>query len=100
MALIFQVDKEGRARPKIRCDACGGIIENYADGVALVDTPDPKPGAVIEPIFHCTHCEEEAKQARGARHSMPIDHFMLYVFNNIQLTPSVLQNAGRSLKEL
>jgi hypothetical protein len=100
MALIFQVDEKGRARPKIRCDACGGIIQNYADGVAVTDTAEVKPGTVIEPIFHCNHCEEEAEKTRGSRHTMPIDHFMLYVFNNIQLTPSALENAGRSLKEL
>jgi hypothetical protein len=31
---------------------------------------------------------------------MPIDHFMLYVLNNIQLTPNALEHAGRSLKQL
>jgi hypothetical protein len=31
---------------------------------------------------------------------MPIDHFMLYVLNNIQLTPNALEEAGRSLKDL
>ena len=43
MALIFQVDKDGRTRPTIRCDSCQGVIENYADGfVALpnIDTPE------------------------------------------------------------
>jgi hypothetical protein len=32
----FEVDNDGRARPKIRCDSCGGVIENYGDGVALL----------------------------------------------------------------
>jgi hypothetical protein len=100
MALIFQVDDEGHARPKIRCDACGGVIENYADGVALLDTPNPKPGTVIEPIFHCSGCEVKAEKTSAPRHSMPIDHFMLYVLNNIQLTPNALEHAGRSLKQL
>jgi hypothetical protein len=29
---------------------------------------------------------------------MVIDHFTLYVLNNIQLTPNVLEEAGLSLK--
>jgi len=51
MALIFQVDSEGHARPEIRCGSCGGVIENYADGVALQDIASPEPGTVTEPIF-------------------------------------------------
>ena len=98
MALIFQIDDEGHARPKIRCDSCGGVIENYADGVALLDTPSAKSGTVVEPIFHCAHCEEKAEKVSAPRRSMPIDHFMLYVLNNIQLTPNALEEAGRSLK--
>ena len=100
MALIFQVDNEGHACPKIRCDSCGGVIENHADGVALLGTPNPKPGTVIEPIFHCAGCEEEAKKTSAPRRSMSIDHFMLYVLNNMQLTPNALVEAGRSLKGL
>jgi hypothetical protein len=95
MALIFQVDDEGHARPKIRCDTCGGVIENYTDGVALLDDPSPKPGTILEPIFHCTGCEEIAQKAHPSRH---IDHFMLYVLNNIQLTPRVLEEAGQKMK--
>jgi hypothetical protein len=98
MALIFQVDNEGHARPKIRCDSCGGVIENYADGVAVLDTPSRKPGTVIEPIFQCAHCDQEAENTRPAQRSMPIDHFMLYVLNNIQLTPNALEEARRNLK--
>jgi hypothetical protein len=100
MALIFQVDDEGHTRPKIRCDSCGGVIENHTDGVALLGAPNPKPGTVIEPIFHCAGCEGEAKKTSAPRHSMSIDHFMLYVLNNIQLTPNALEEAGRSLKGL
>ena|SRR6476620_7860490 len=98
MALIFQVDDTGHARPKIRCDTCGGVIENYTDGVALLDDPSPKPGTILEPIFHCNGCEEAAQKAHPSRHSMPIDHFMLYVLNNIQLTPTVLEEAGQKMK--
>jgi len=29
---------------------------------------------------------------------MRVDHFMLYVLNNIQLTPDALEKAGRNLK--
>jgi hypothetical protein len=97
MALIFQVDNEGHARPKIRCDSCGGVIENYADGVAVLETPSPKPGTVIEPIFQCAHCEEKEEKTGAPRRSMPIDHFMLHVLNNIQLTPNALEEAGRKL---
>jgi hypothetical protein len=100
MALVFQVDEDGHAGPKIRCDSCGGVIENYADGVALSDTPSQKPGTLIEPIFHCAGCEEKADKKSGPRHSMPIDQFMLYVLNNIQLTPNALEQAGRRLKRI
>jgi hypothetical protein len=97
MALVFQVDNEGHARPKIRCDSCGGVIENYANGVALLETPSPKPRTIIEPIFHCAYCEEKEEKMGASRQSMPIDHFMLYV-KNIQLTPNALEEAGRKLK--
>jgi hypothetical protein len=97
MALIFQVDNESHVRAKVQCDKCGGIIENFADGVALVDNPDPKPGTVLEPIFHCNGCEKNAPK-NPYRHAMPIDHFMLYVLNNIQLTPNALEDAGQQLK--
>ena len=100
MALIFEVDNDGRPRPKIRCDSCGGVIENYGDGVALLDTPSAAPGAFIEPIFHCLHCEEKAEKTSTPRCSMPIDRFMLYVLNNIQLTPKALEEAGRSMEKL
>jgi hypothetical protein len=30
---------------------------------------------------------------------MRIDHFMLYVLNNIQLTPNSLEQAGMNLKD-
>ncbi|MBV8378312.1 MAG: hypothetical protein JO279_15045 [Verrucomicrobia bacterium] len=99
MPLIFQVDDKGRVRPKIQCDSCGGVVENYADGVALVDTKELKPGEVTQPIFHCVHCEEKEK-GKAPRQSMPIDHFMLYVLNNIQLTPNALQEARQSLRSL
>jgi hypothetical protein len=100
MAFIFEVDKEGHARPKIRCDSCGGIIKNYADGVATLDTSSAAPGTVIEPIFRCNHCEEEAEKTSPPGRSMRIDHFMLYVLNNIQLTPNSLEQAGRRLKDV
>src|SRR5260221_7247268 len=66
MALIFQVDDEGHARPKIRCDSCGRVIENHADGVALLGSPNPKPGTVIEPIFHCEGCEGQENECAPA----------------------------------
>ena len=98
MAFVFEVDKSGHVRPKIRCDSCGGTIENYADGVAIVDSAGPAPGTIVEPIFRCTHCEEEAEKSGPSRRSMRIDHFMLYVLNNIQLTPKALEDAGQRMK--
>jgi hypothetical protein len=92
------VDDKGHLGPKLRCDNCGPMIENYADGVALVDPPSPKPGTIIEPIFHCAGCEETLQKKSESRHSMPPDHFMLYVLNNIQLTPKALEEAGQKLR--
>jgi hypothetical protein len=96
MALIFQIDDKGRARPKIQCDSCGGIIEDYTAGVALLETKGLKPGAITEPIFHCAGCEQKETH----QHAMPIDHFMLYVLNNIQLSPTALEEARHTLKSL
>lgn len=96
MALIFQVDDKGHARPKISCDACGKVIENHSGGIAICDSQGTKPGAVIEPTFECEHCKVKGRGVPS--NSMPIDHFMLYLLNNIQLTPNVLEEAGRRLK--
>jgi hypothetical protein len=98
MAFIFQVDESGQTRPTIRCDSCKGVIQNYANGFVTLDAQSAAPGAVIEPVFHCAHCEEEAKKAGTSRRSMPIDYFMLSVLNNIQLTPGALEEAGRRLR--
>jgi hypothetical protein len=98
MALVFEVENDGRARPKIRCDSCGGVVER--DGVALLDTPGAAPGISVEPIFYCAHCEEKAEKTSAPRRSMPIDRFMLYVLNNIQLTPKALEEASRSMEKL
>jgi hypothetical protein len=98
MALIFQVDDQGRVAPKIRCDNCGATIENYAEGSASLDVQDPEPGTIVEPVFHCAGCEKSLQNTSSSRRSMPIDHFMLYVLNNIQLTPRALEEAGQKLK--
>jgi hypothetical protein len=98
MALIFQVDDQGRVAPKIRCDKCGATVENYAGAAALLDVPNPKPGTIVEPIFHCAGCAKNDQTTTASRRSMPIDHFMLYVLNNIQLTPRALEEAGQKLK--
>jgi hypothetical protein len=99
MAFIFQVDENGQTLPTIRCDSCEGVIENYADGFVTLDDRSATPGTIIEPIFHCAGCEEEAKKAGTSRHPVPLDHFMLSVLNNIQLTPGALEEAGRKLRE-
>ena len=93
MALILQVDDEGHVRPKLRCDACGKVIESHSGATAVWDRQSTKPGAVLEPTFQCEHCNAKA----GGIPSLPIDHFMLYLLNNIQLTPRVLEEAGRRL---
>jgi hypothetical protein len=99
MALIFQVDDESHVSPKIRCDNCGAIIENYTDGVvALLEDRSPQPGTTIEAVFYCAGCEKSKHETSAPRCSMPIDHFMLYVLNNIQLTPRALEEAGQKLK--
>jgi hypothetical protein len=97
MALIFQVDEQGGVAPKIRCDKCGATVENYAEGTALLDVPNPKPGTIVEPIFHCPGCAKNDHTTNESRRSMPLDHFMLYVLNNIQLTPRALEEAGQKL---
>jgi hypothetical protein len=98
MAFIFQVDDKSQISPKIRCDNCGAIIEDYAHGVVHLDDPSPKPGTTIEPIFHCAGCQERLHESNASRNSMPIDHFMLYLLNNIQLTPRALEEAGQKLR--
>jgi hypothetical protein len=98
MALTFQVDDKGQLEPKIRCDGCGGIIENYTDGVALVETPSPKVGPIKDPVFLCTGCAKSEQRKGDSRRSMPLDHFMLYLLNNIQLTPRALEDAGQKLR--
>jgi hypothetical protein len=100
MAFIFQVDKNGHPRPKIRCDACGGIIENYADGFATLDSKSATPGAALETIFHCAHCQDVTEKVGKPQRSMRIDKFMLYALNNIQLTPNALEEVGRKLIDL
>jgi hypothetical protein len=36
MALILEVHNDGGARPKIRSDSCGGVIQNNLNRVALL----------------------------------------------------------------
>ena len=98
MALIFQVDDKGQIGPRIRCDKCGGVIKNYADGVAVLDDSALKPGTILEPIFHCGGCEKIEHEKHPSQRSMPIDHFMLYVLNNIQLTPNALEQARQKVE--
>jgi hypothetical protein len=97
MALKFYVDDRGRARPKISCDVCGGVIENHSGGIAICDSQGAKAGAVLEPSFQCEHCK--AKAGGAPPNSMPIDNFFLYLLNNIQLTPYLLEQAERRLKQ-
>jgi DNA-directed RNA polymerase subunit RPC12/RpoP len=97
MALIFQVDDEGHARPKIRCDECGTVIENPSGSIATWDSQSAQPGMVVEPTFYCQHCKSKAVSA--PRNAVPLDHFMLYLLNNMHLTPGVLEEAGRRLSD-
>jgi hypothetical protein len=95
MALVFQVDNQGHTNPKLRCDACGGIIEDPSGGIVLWDRQSETPGSVLEPTFRCGGCV--AKEGGAPPHSMPLDLFMVYLVNNIHLTPGILEGAGRSL---
>ena len=97
MSLIFQVDAEGHPRPKISCDTCGNLIEMQFGGIAFCDSQSAKPGALVEPVFQCGACA--AKAGGAPSNSMPIDNFMLYLLNNIQLTPNLLEQAERRLKQ-
>ena len=97
MALIFQINDAGKATPKITCDACGKVMEDHSAGFAVFDSQNAKPGAVIKPTFRCEHCHEKAGAPQS--NSMPIDDFMFYLLNNIQLTPNVMEQAGRRLGE-
>jgi hypothetical protein len=97
MAMILQVDDEGHARPKLRCDSCGKVMESHFGVTAIWDSKSTKPGAVIEPTFRCEQCN--AKAGGAPAESLPIDHFILYLLNNIPLTPEVLEKAGRRLRE-
>ena len=96
MPLVFQVDSQGQPRPKLRCDACGGMIEDYTGGIVLWDRQGETPGGVLEPTFHCGGCAAKAGGAPPG--SMPLDLFMLYLVNNIHLSPGVLEQAGGSVK--
>jgi hypothetical protein len=95
MGLIFQLDEEGHARPKIQCDECGKVIENSAGWVAAWDSQSAKPGTVVKPSFECRHCN--TKRGGAGPNSVPLDHFMLYLLNNMNLTPGALEEAGRRL---
>ena len=97
MALIFQINDAGKATPKITCDDCGKVMEDHSAGVAVFDSQNAKPGTVNKPTFQGEHCQKKAGTPRS--NSMPIDDFMFYLLNNIQLTPIVLEQAGRRLGE-
>ena len=92
MALVFQVDDQGKPHPKLRCDACGGIIENPSGGIALWNRLSETPGAVLEPEVHCGGCV--AKGGGAPPNSMPLDLFMVYLVNNVHLSPGVLEGAA------
>jgi hypothetical protein len=96
MGLIFQLDEKGRARPKIQCDECGKDIENPSGCVATWENQSAQPGTVVKPTFECQHCK--SKDAGGVRNSAPLDSFMLYLLNDMNLTPGSLEEAGRRLR--
>jgi hypothetical protein len=96
MGLIFQLDEKGRARPKIQCDECGGVIADPSGGVAAWDSQSAKPGTVVKPTFACPDCK--TKRGDAGPNSVPLDHFMLYLMNNMNLTPGALEEAGRRLR--
>jgi hypothetical protein len=99
MAIVFQLDKSGKATPEITCDGCGGLIKDHTEGVAILETPDAEPEKVLKPIFLCRGCEEKTEQTTGKRRKMPIDQFLVEVAHNVQLMPSDLEAVGRKLIE-
>jgi hypothetical protein len=96
MALAFQVDDQGHPHPQLRCDVCGGVINDPSGGVVLWDQQNETPGSLLEPTFHCGGCV--AQEGGAPPHSMPLELFMVYLMNNIQLTPGILESAGRNLQ--
>ena len=98
MALIFQLDEEGHPRPELKCDSCGGVITNDDGATASWDSQSTKPGAQVEPKFRCGGCNANA--GGPPPNSQPINEFMLYLMNNIQLSPNVLEQAGRRLRSV
>jgi hypothetical protein len=96
MGLIFQLDEKGRPRPRIQCDGCGGFIENPSGCVATWENQSAQPGTVVKPIIECQHCK--SKGGVGDRNSVPLDSFMLYLMNNMNLTPGAVEEAGRRLR--
>jgi hypothetical protein len=99
MAIVLQVDKSGNPSPEITCDGCGGVIADHTQGVAILGTPSPEPGKVLEPIFLCNHCEEKTEKANVQRRKMPIDQFLFRVINNVHLMPNDLEAVGRRMMD-
>lgn len=60
--------------------------------------PTGNLGAADQPVgpFSRSQFQEERKIAN--RQAIPIDLFTLYLFNNIQLSPNALEDAGRRVR--
>jgi len=75
------------------------VITDHTHRVAILGTPSPEPGKVLEPIFLCKHCEEKTEKTNVQRRKMPIDRFLLCVLNNVQLMPNDLEAVGRRMMD-
>jgi hypothetical protein len=54
--------------------------------------------AADQPIGPFSRRQFQAEKKTAHWHSIPIDLFTLYIFNNIQLPPDALEEAGRRVR--
>jgi len=55
-------------------------------------------GAADQPVAPFSRRQFQAERKIAHWHSIPIDLFTLYIFNNIQLPPKALEEAGRHVR--
>ena len=58
----------------------------------------PNHGAADQPVGPFSRRRFRAERRIAHWHAIPIDLFTLYIFNNIQLSPNALEEAGRRVK--
>jgi hypothetical protein len=55
-------------------------------------------GAAYQPVGPFSRRQFQAERKIAHWHSIPIDLFTLYIFNNMQLPPNALEEAGRRVR--